>query len=60
MEKKWALITGASSGIGREFARELAKKDYSLFLLARRRDRLEELKAELRKEVGNENFQCII
>ena len=41
------LITGASSGIGRDLARELSKKGHSLILTARRKNRLEELKTEL-------------
>jgi short-subunit dehydrogenase len=42
-----ALITGASSGLGSEFARQLAPCAQSLVLVARRNDRLETLRAEL-------------
>jgi len=42
-----ALITGASAGIGREFARQLAGRASTLVLVARRRERLEELRDEL-------------
>ena len=46
-----ALITGASSGMGRDMARILAKKGYDLILVARRRDRLAELKKELNTNI---------
>jgi short-subunit dehydrogenase len=42
-----AVITGASAGIGREFARQLGGRAQRLVLVARRRDRLEELRLEL-------------
>jgi uncharacterized protein len=44
-----AIVTGASAGIGREMARELAGRAKLLVLVARRRDRLEELRTELVK-----------
>lgn len=48
-----ALITGASSGIGRDYARYLAARDYDLVLTARRTERLEELAKELKTAFGS-------
>lgn len=46
-----ALITGASSGIGRDMARYLSELGYDLVIVARRRELLEELKKDLKTNV---------
>jgi short-subunit dehydrogenase len=52
--KRTALVTGASAGLGSEFARQLAGLGYNLLLVARREDRLKELASKLASEFGVE------
>ena len=52
MKNKTALITGASSGIGKELARIHAEKGGNLIIVARREDKLNELKVELEEKHG--------
>jgi hypothetical protein len=48
----WALVTGASSGIGREFARRIAASNINVVLVARRQAELETVSEELANEFG--------
>jgi short-subunit dehydrogenase len=53
-----ALVTGASSGIGREYARQLASLGANLIIAARRKDRLERLATEIKNEF-HVSVKCI-
>src|SRR5262249_54570860 len=52
-----AIITGASSGIGRDLAKELVKDGYRVGVIARRREELEKLVAEIRQAGGTAEFE---
>ena len=56
---KWALVTGASAGIGKAIAAELASRGTNLVMTARRRDRLEQLAGQLRSKhkINTEIFE---
>ena len=49
---EWALITGASSGIGWEYSKQLAAKQLNVVMVARRAERLEALAEEIQREYG--------
>jgi len=57
---RWVLVTGASSGLGREMARVLAvKHGANLLIVARREDRLGELKGKLEADAGVTVETCV-
>lgn len=58
-KKGYAVVTGASSGIGACFAKRLAREGYDLILVARRRERLESLCEEISAS-SSKNVECII
>jgi len=55
----WALVTGASSGIGAEFARQLAAEGLNVVLAARRKTLLDELGGQLRQRFGVETRSVV-
>ena len=52
MTRRWTVVTGASSGIGLEFARQLAQRGHPVLAIARRRERLDALAKEAAEHGG--------
>ena len=49
-DKSWVLITGASDGIGKEFAKQFAQQGFNLFLVSRTEDKLKKISEDLTKD----------
>lgn len=56
---KWAVVTGATDGIGRAFAEELARKGMSVLLVSRTQSKLDEAAAELRERYPGQAFDTM-
>jgi uncharacterized protein len=56
----WALVTGASSGIGAEFARQCAAEGMNVALAARRRELLDEVGADLERSFGVQTRSVVV
>ena len=55
-EKKYAVVTGASAGIGMHLAKGLAQRGYNLILVARREERLKQLAEDLSQQCGTQSM----
>ena len=56
----WALVTGASSGIGKECARQIAASGINIVLVARREDLLKEVGVEVSRRYGVEHRVVVL
>ena len=59
-DEAWALVTGASDGIGRGFAHELAQKGFNVVLHGRNATKLENVKVQLQNQFPKRDFRILI
>uniref|UniRef100_A0A914QDC6 Uncharacterized protein n=1 Tax=Panagrolaimus davidi TaxID=227884 RepID=A0A914QDC6_9BILA len=56
---KWAIVTGSTDGIGKEYAIQLAQKGFNLILISRTQSKLDSVKAEIIEEFKNIEIETI-
>lgn len=59
-EKAWALVTGASDGIGKAFAEELCRRGFNVVIHGRNEKKLKGVKAELEKEFSGSEVRLLV
>lgn len=57
---KWAVVTGATDGIGKAYAFALAKQGMSIVLISRTESKLQDVKKEILEKYGNVEVSCIV
>uniref|UniRef100_A0A914QSJ7 Uncharacterized protein n=1 Tax=Panagrolaimus davidi TaxID=227884 RepID=A0A914QSJ7_9BILA len=56
---KWAIVTGSTDGIGKEYALQLAQRGFNLILISRTQSKLDSVKTEINKEFKNIEIETI-
>jgi 17beta-estradiol 17-dehydrogenase / very-long-chain 3-oxoacyl-CoA reductase len=56
---KWAIVTGSTDGIGKEYAKQLAQKGFNIILISRTQTKLDSVKDEIKKECKNVEIETI-
>jgi retinol dehydrogenase-12 len=59
-EDKIVLITGATDGVGRQTALQLAKQGYNIVMMVRSKDRADKTRAEIKEQSGNQKIDYIL